>query len=44
MPYCSELDEYPYRISHNASEFYSIIIFGTKLDGLINMHLSHDAL
>ena len=44
MLYCWELDEYPYRISHNESGFYFIIMFGTKLHGSINMHLLHDAL
>ena len=44
MLYCSELDEYPYRISHKDYEFYSIIMFGARLYGSINMHLSQDAL
>ena len=38
MQYCSELDEYPYRILHKEFEFYFIIMFGTRLHSSINIH------
>jgi len=43
MLYCSEFEEYPYRIFLHEYEFYIIIIFGTRLHCSINMHLSHKA-
>ena len=44
MLYCLELIEASYIIFHNEYEFSLIIMFGSKLYGLINMHLLHDAL
>ena len=44
MLYSLGLDEYPYRIFHNKYELYFILMFGSKLQGSINMHLLHVAL
>ena len=42
---CLELDEASYKTLHiRLYELYFIIMFGTKLHGSKNMHLSHDAL
>ena len=44
MLYCLELDEASYIIFHNEYEFSFLIMFGSKLYGLIYIYLLHDAL